>query len=191
MVLHEHPELQRAVSVDDLVIHMKEFNAEMARVLEGEKTRRRVAELNEMAGVEDELITLGIQQASATAGCRVESSIIHEKIAELVEKKELLSRMVKKVYDDFAAAKDKELYRDPKTRLTINDIFIDFLVNQCQNIDKRITELGGTLKLPEASSPEAARESLSPKIQPAGESAGGKCGTPKSGINIFHLAKPQ
>jgi len=140
MGLQGTEKIKKASSMEELIEQMKLFGAEAEKILNGDNIRAAWNKLEEILALENSLIEESIQQVNDKE-LRIECDIMNKKIQELVEKKELLVNMMKQITDKFNNAKETKIYKDPETGLCINDIFIDFLLFQCENVDKRINEL--------------------------------------------------
>ena len=132
--------IQKAGSVEELIGQMKMFDKYAENLLKGEKVKAAMSELEAIHKLEDEYISKCIEQVKA-GECHVECDIVQKKLTELIEKKELLSKMIKGIIEEFTRAKANDIYKDGKTGMSINDIFIDFLLCQCEHVDMRIEEL--------------------------------------------------
>jgi len=138
--LNDNKDIKKAISVEDLMVQMRQFGGKVQKMLEGENIRQTVHQLDELIKLENEIFLKSIEEMK-NSEYRPENSIVRNKLAELTEKKDLLYKMIKKISEEFIHAKEEEIYKDKSTGMTINDIFIDFLVNQCENVDKRLDEL--------------------------------------------------
>lgn len=139
MGLQGTEKIKKATSVEELMEQMKLFGAEAEKIVSGDNLRTAWAKLEEILALENSLIEESIARVGDKE-LRIESDIMDKKIKELVEKKELLANMIKQISDKFTNAKETKIYKDPETGLSINDIFIDFLLYQCENVDKRLSE---------------------------------------------------
>eukprot|EP00826_Nyctotherus_ovalis_P008249 TRINITY_DN12133_c0_g2_i3.p1 TRINITY_DN12133_c0_g2~~TRINITY_DN12133_c0_g2_i3.p1 ORF type:complete len:225 (-),score=75.39 TRINITY_DN12133_c0_g2_i3:110-784(-) len=139
MGLQGTEKIKKASSVEELMEQMKLFGAEAEKILSGDNLRTAWTKLEEILALENSLIEESIARVGDKE-LRIESDIMDKKIEELVEKKELLANMIKQISDKFTNAKETKIYKDPETGLSINDIFIDFLLCQCENVDKRLSE---------------------------------------------------
>ena len=140
MALQGSEKIQKATSVKDLIEQMKVFGAEADKILNGENIKKAWEKLEELLTLENSLIENSIVRVSGKV-LKIESDVMNKKIEELIMKKELLENMIKQMSDDFSNAKETKIYKDPETGMCINDIFIDFLLYQCENVDKRLNEL--------------------------------------------------
>jgi hypothetical protein len=130
----------KSETAEGLILQMKELNRELEEPLQRPGCLAVPGLLQSLGEVQQRLVSAGLAEVTPSTA-KIEDPIVSRKIRELADAKDALALQLTQFNEEFIKIQNHDLFRDPDTGYDINSIFVDFMLHDCENIERRLAQL--------------------------------------------------